>query len=387
MTIAKMLPLATFRNFSGFNRSRLSKSNTANLVTNISIDDELWGLLEYYSEIEEQGFLLFEKRGIKNKAEKRRTFSIFQSFVRQAKSYYEAAKELHFRSSSLLYYYAFLNLVKAHLCLSYPQKISNRIIKHGLKNRILDNRHLKYQYVDLDTSGVFPLFYEHESGIKSPVKSLNVLNLLAYCIYITYQYESGGFGKRKMIPGVFSFVYDGSTKGWALIGIPSFDLASPYKKAFNDFYQYLERVEVPKRSVREVFDIKAREMQSYTFFQGKPEDYLGNGKFLPDPLIRDNVIKCLKDLLYPNYYDDNFDFYLSFPLNRKFQIPMYEHLAIYVVMFFLSGLVRYKPWFLEKMLGSKESWVIEGFVKSCPRSFLQAIISRIIGDDFVIKRR
>src|SRR5260370_29243148 len=73
----------------------------------IDVEKELWSALEYYSEVEEVGLSLLQARGLPQ-PQHQEIFKYLQAFVRQAKSYYNSAKVLHYRSSSLLYYYSFL---------------------------------------------------------------------------------------------------------------------------------------------------------------------------------------------------------------------------------------------------------------------------------------
>src|SRR5260221_14479744 len=122
------LPVA--RSFSGWIRLPVSKRR-ALLFTSIDIERELWTALEYYSEVEEVGLNLIQTKGLQPQSLHPEIFKSFQAFVRQAKSYYSSAKTLHYRSSSLLYYYSFLNLVKGYLLLKDPQRIMGQKVHHG----------------------------------------------------------------------------------------------------------------------------------------------------------------------------------------------------------------------------------------------------------------
>ena len=63
-------------------------------------------------------------------------------------------------------------------------------------------------------------------------------------------------------------------------------------------------------------------------------------------------------------------FLLNAPLNSK-KTAMNEALAIYLAMYYLGSLVRYRPWVLEEMLNTQEAWLVERFVKSAPITFLR----------------
>src|SRR6266566_3355362 len=129
------MPIA--RRFDGWIRLPVSKNRPVMFTSN-DIERELWNTLEYYSEVEEVGLNLIQSRGLQPQSLHQEIFKYFQAFVRQAKTYYGSAKTLHYRSNSLLYYYSFLNLVKAYLLLRDPQRIMGRTaqsVTHGLSYR------------------------------------------------------------------------------------------------------------------------------------------------------------------------------------------------------------------------------------------------------------
>jgi hypothetical protein len=69
------------------------------------------------------------------------------------------------------------------------------------------------------------------------------------------------------------------------------------------------------------------------------------------------------------------------------QLPMREPLAIYAVFYFLSSLVRYNPDFLESLLASRDSWIIERFVQSAHITLLLYMRNLIHGTNFVYTSR
>src|SRR5712692_11248540 len=133
--------LSVARSFSGWIRLPVSNRRVL-LFTGLDIDRELWNALEYYSEVEDVGLNLIQAKGLQPQSLHQEIFKDFQAFVRQAKSYYGSAKALHYRSSSLLYYYSFLNLVKAYILLRDPNRMMGRTARavvHGLSYRSSTN--------------------------------------------------------------------------------------------------------------------------------------------------------------------------------------------------------------------------------------------------------
>jgi len=59
----------------------------------------------------------------------------FRNYLRQAKTYWDAARQVEGSASALLYYYGVLNLAKAELLQSQPDQIVGKHIRHGLSMR------------------------------------------------------------------------------------------------------------------------------------------------------------------------------------------------------------------------------------------------------------
>ncbi len=380
------LKKGTFRKPTGWLRQKISKRNIQGLHTDGQIDDELWILLEYYSEVEEVGQKHLLNQGIP-KRQVKQTFKHFQSFTRQAKTYYLSAKNLHPRSAGLLYYYCFLNLAKALLIQKHPQ-ISKTRTGHGINCLPKDFSKLKTQTVRvLNDGGVFQKLYDLYFGTPIRNQTLNIKELLNYCSDISYQCQIAGMGNGKLEPCLYAHLVNKNDKtGWVLLGIPGFTEVKKYSSSLQDFYKDFEQVEVPEHEAREFFKMNKLNLTNFTFFQGKPFPWMTDN--IPPTLeCHDQMKRTLGKLLQTNYFDNDFDFYLSLPYKINRQLPMDETTAIYLIMFYISNLVRYNPAYLEELLNKEEAWLIESFIKSCPNTFLRSMISRIVEIDYVIGRR
>ncbi len=386
-----MYPLTTGtpRHSSGWLRQRPSKRNIEYLGASGLIDDELWILLEYRSEVEDVGIQFVQQNGIGQRNAKR-IFKEFQSYIRQAKNYYYAAKKLHPRSAGLLYYYCFLNLAKSGLVLTEPS-IAGRKIGHGLSCMPNDFSKLKKQTVKISNSGVFPKLYEWYFGtsVRSG-QSLNLQNLFGYCTDISYQNNVSGFGNTKMLPSFYVVQVDASHNppiGWPLVGISSFNYCLPYKKSFNQFYKNFEKIELPQMVGRELFEVDSSTLTTHTFFQAKKSINWPIANVPPAYESRDLILDSIKHMLSTNYFGNNSDFYISLPYSRNRQISMDETISIYLIMFYISNLVRYNPRYLEGLLNKREAWLIDSFIRTCPLTFLRSMVSRIVNTDYVISSR
>src|SRR5262245_59630523 len=96
------------------------------LTTTVDIAEDIYSALRYYVDVSDVGKKPLLARGISN-IDVDSAFFAMQSFIRQSYAFYKVAREADPRSSPLNYYYAFLNLAKAVLCLEKPALVSRRI--------------------------------------------------------------------------------------------------------------------------------------------------------------------------------------------------------------------------------------------------------------------
>lgn len=380
-----------FRVLDGWLHQRISKKAIVGLGATRSFGDELWSLLEYYSEVEEMGKDFLKSHGISHPATQKKMYSSFQAYIRQAKNYYKSAQSLHYRSSGLLYYYSFLNLTKALLILDNHGLLVDKKIKHGLEYQIKPNKQFDKERITTFTNGVFPMLYKHLINQQLPNKtSLQLKEIFSYCTDVNYQYESGNFGHRKTIPSLASFVtkrQGNNGEAWMIIGIPFFELVEKYPSFVNKILSSYEKIDLPNQIARELFNLDAAAQKRYTFFQDINPKAFPTPNVLPTLELRDNLINTFGGHFSVNYFKENHDFNFSLPYKITRQYILNELIAIYLIMFYISNIVRYKPYYLEDMLTKKEAWLIESFIESCPLTFLRIITSEIMGKDFILESR
>ena len=109
------LPVRTINRF-------LSKNFPAPLrrqiiLSSTLINRELISSFQMYSEVQDLGKDLLK---CYTHQDLRNSFVRFQSYIRQAINFYQAAEALHYRASPLLYYYSFMNFAKAITFLRDP---------------------------------------------------------------------------------------------------------------------------------------------------------------------------------------------------------------------------------------------------------------------------
>ena len=147
-----------------------------------------------------------------------------------------------------------------------------------------------------------------------------------------------------------------------------------------------EPVEIDANIGGEVFHSWNREWTSFHFYQSATTTPWRPNENFNDTVLRNQLIDVLSPNYGVHYFKNEYDFDICLSYGPG-GIPMAEHLAIYAVMFYLSSLVRYRPDYLELMLATRPSWLIETFVVSCSVTFLRLIISRIVGQELILSRR
>ena len=353
--------------------------------TNDTVQNEVFGSLEFISEIEDVGKSFLRSRGQTIAINK--SFSLLQAFIRQSKTFYEAAEVLHYRASSLNYYYSFLNLVKAYITIFEPDFVDKRV-GHGIHLKPGKGALLK-QFVICEKSGVFPKFYQlvTTQSLRKGIP-LKIVDLLGYCTDVTWEYEQAQLGPRRIAQCKFAIVVSEDTNRlFSLLAVLNFDAIRYFKKSLEPFNNNFEEVNLPKDVAREYFNIMGEEKKHYKFFEGKSEYNFGNHDTIPMADMIGDSHTAMKNFFMSNPYEDGFDFLLAAPLRRNLQIPMNEIIAIYLVMFFLGSLVRYRPDYLERIFASKDAWIIERFAKAAPVTFLRYARNLIDGRNFVYVSR
>ena len=380
------------RPFDGWVRLPVSKNKILLLSSDINIERELWSALEYYSEVEEVGLNFIQTKVLQPQNSYQEIFKSFQAFVRQAKSYYGSAKTLHYRSNSLLYYYSFMNLVKAYLLLRDPQIVMRRI-DHGLSYRSTTTRSEFQLEVIRVRKGIFPLFYEAETATDISLASnstLSIINLLNYPSDISYQYQLAGYGNHKILPSVSAAVTDRTiNQSWTIIGIPPLNSLNGFLSLHSNFLHSFQEVGIDYNRISLMFEMSPLDLSGFRFFQDITTIPMLAGNLTLHVHI-EKLINALKPYISFHYFDDNKDFDLLLPYQdatHPTPMPINEALSIYAVMFYLSSLVRYRPDYLEALLSLKPAWLIENFVNSTPETFLRMMVCKIIEKDYIFRRR
>jgi hypothetical protein len=339
------------------------------LHTSDTVRSELIGSLNLYAEVKQIAKELLKKHGHRDLSD---AFLRFQAYIRQARTFFEAAEALPPRASPLNYYYAFMNFAKAYIFLCNPTFVDKNLT-HGLTTSPT-SINLRKQKILVKGNGVFPLFYRQITGTHLASKSsLKLVDMFGYSSDVGYEYEHLRYGRRASFKTKFAIGVNANTKmAFPIIAVLG-TLGRDFDRIRVKLTKTFDQVNLHERYAQKIFNIVNPERQHCEFFESKKEYPVTASDIVPD------VISNMRGLVsYSPFYDD-----VLLVLNKPIRAPklaaMNEVLAIYCCMFFLGSLVRYKPDLLEKMLSTKDAWLIERFTKSVPLTFLRHLRNLIDG--------
>ena len=190
-------------------------------ASDITAETELWLILKSYSEVQIRGLDLLKIQGNSNYA-KLKKWKVFRAFIRQAEIYWEAANKTARRASALLYYYCFLNLVKAFFTLKKPMFYKLEEHLHGLRH-LTSSMMLEVKKNRFEQQ-IFAQYYNQIFGINDKGKipdKLNIDSLFSFTTSISDQVIDSGIGVLRTIPFRLGLAIDTRylKKAWYVLAV------------------------------------------------------------------------------------------------------------------------------------------------------------------------
>jgi hypothetical protein len=331
--------------------------NKYELRCTASIQEEIIASFDFYAEIKDLGKELLKGNQHPNPA---KSFQRFQAYIRQAKTFYETAAILHHRASPLNYYYAFMNLAKALIFVQTPSFVDQNL-RHGIAFTPKQGS-LRNQRVRTMETGVFPSFYAAATKVKLAKSSFKIVDLLSYVSDVEFEYTNLKYGTSSSFRTKLAMCVDANkTNGFPMLAVLMAS-ANNFKSIEKKLTISFDEVVIPSQTLKSLFDVPAEHTTMYRFFEGQQ---------IPINTPMYSTLKGVSDFICQNPFADEFLFTLNCPIRSPRLVAMNEMLAIYVVMFSLGSLVRYRPDFLEGLLSTKDAWILERFIKTAPLTFLR----------------
>lgn len=307
---------------------------------------DLWALLDYII-----------KQFVKYKNSETKEFLL--SLHEQARYFYKAAEQAPVKSQPLLYYYSFLNLTKAYLCITQGAGPDD-VYMHGIEtdvNRDTSIQTAKVKILTMSSSDRISVAYSLMSSLgdqlpfMSPTE-LQIKDCLASCIGIhrtyceTYDEQESFIRLEKPC-----CVRDGRT----------LEFIAKLKVCNDETMPALVAAGFDVRKEGDkFFSHKAIEMPRYHI---RKQDWYDLSSALLSKGLR--------------AYTDGNEYRMYLPLCHI--VPVSSTSVIYAVMFFLGSVTRYHPYFFDSLMDEKEQWLISEFLNTQPNQFLYYLISYMVG--------
>ena len=386
----RIASVSTARKASAFLPLKLDRYPRGELRTSCNPDEEIFAALSFYCDVEEAGKRLVSSlTGFEGK-QCDDTYDLFQAFIRQGYTFFSSARQLHHRASPLFYYYAFLNLAKAFISLRKPDVFAQPL-KHGLTQKYESGDAFDSQRVAVVEPGVFPELYELLTDQKLPRGcSFRIVDLLSYLTDISFEYQDAGFGTPVILPVrsrlLFSQKSEPSSDMWPCLALGNAGKLLKREYSLSKFLESFDEISLGKNECERIFGIMAHDQPTYRFFQSK-KIYRVENERSELPALHEVARAAIKLLFMPNVFSDEEDFHFALPLAEKPSLKMDEFIAGYLIFFYLGSLVRYHPYYLERILRSKEAWIIQRFATSYATTILRHASIYLLGQNRVLSAR
>lgn len=208
--------------------------------------------------------------------------------------------------------------------------------------------------------------------------SLSIVDLLSYVSDVGFEFVQLKYGLPSSFRSKAAICFDAPK----LNTFPLMAIHNPEPKRFKTIEKRLtktfDEVTVPQPVLKQIFDSNAEVSQHFRYFEGKT---------VPVKTPVNVVFASIADYMSPNPFNDDIPFLLNSPIRTPKLSTMNEMHSIYIVMFFLGSLVRYRPDLLENMLSTKDAWILERFIKSAPLTFLRYARNLLDGKYLVFTAR
>lgn len=305
----------------------------------------------------------------------------YRNFLRQALSNFQVALAVENRSALLLYYYAMLNFAKAELLGTHASAVLGPI-GHGLSFSPTKAKTISGDYLTV-RDGVFPLLYEARTGQRIPVGArLPIARLLGHIPEIGEQLETLGAGTSE-VTGILQLIAVDRAAAWVLLAIPPTEALRANRATERYFRRFFREVDPPP-GWRDRFGV-SRRWRSMTFhesvanFPFTPGDEAGKHAAL---VSAGDHTWSVKDVLGLSTIA-MFDAVFSPSLYKTRMFPMPPAMARYLVAFYASSLVRYRPSMFDTQVAPEQAYLFDALARECPVPMLIDTLSALAHEDYL----
>jgi hypothetical protein len=336
----------------------------------------VWRVLRSFEEVPDRGRSLFSG----TLRERNQQYRQMKSYLRQARTYFEAGASTSGSAAALPYYYCALNLAKVEVMVHLPGHIlPGERIGHGLTTRWSKTPRLSADRL-IVRDGVFPLLYRARTGRAFVRQPIPVMKLMRNVPEISYEVERAGANPAAR--GVYHAAVRDETDAWGLLAIPRGHPVLSSQSTMRFLRQPFREIDAPTDPAKTFGLVTSR-------FPAAPCRYFESRTSIP---VRDSrgrirrelfgVVSQLSwDALRPIAEEACLhwsDLIISPSLLASRFAPMPPGMARYAAMYYASEVVRYQPGRFDLAEGGELAWLLEAFVE---QAALPGIISSMCSID------
>lgn len=295
-------------------------------------------------------------------------------FITQAQEFFEAGATLHFSSRPLLYYYSFLNLVKAVMLIrggTLPDRVQHGITDppSNFRRRFrFEGQRVQIEDFARSHAHIFPSFMQFLGDTRRYRFTFLVLDLLKQ-VPSVHRTLIGVTGERENhIPVKFRVMYRRRHGVW---------VRAMFERGDRDVEVTLPHLRKMRRFTRVFTRKELAGNDTFHVFESEPIRAVTNAV---DSAIGRLAKRALTTSVSAVLTNEGYRYYLSTTPPRESLNGIAASLAIF---FYLSSITRYRPDVYGKLVGEDWEWLIGEFLTTQPLQMLYQLTSLAAGVDVV----
>lgn len=295
-------------------------------------------------------------------------------FIIQAEDYFEVGANLHLASRPLLYYYSFLNLVKALLLIrgiNIPDRAYHGIVDPASNYRRrfrFEGQKIQIEAFAKNHSRIFPTFMSFFGDSRKSGCDFLLVDLLKQ-IPSVHRTLIGVTGEiENHAPVRFSVMYNRVHGVW---------IRAYLERDDRDVENTLPQLRRMRRFQRVFTRKESSTESSFHVFETHPIRARTSSVDIAIYRLSKLVMSAAVSSILTN---DGYRYYISTTPPRSTLNSLAASLAVF---FYLSSITRYRPNVFGKLVSADWDWVIGEFVNTQPLQMLYQLTSVAVGVDVV----
>lgn len=367
------------RAYTNWYNSPVRRTGYTNIFTSAEPDDHfLWLMLSRLADIPAEGRALFTG----SLAERNRLYTEFRNYVRQGRTYWDAARATRGSAAALLYYYSVLQLAKAELLQSHPAEITAGRIGHGMSFAASVSASIRGDALTVQ-NGVFRLLMEKRTKVVLPIRQrLPITNLFSLLPEIGMEMSHFGIA-RPVSLFFYQAVASAGAEAWPLLLVRG-SLDDPREPLTRRLLQAFEPLDLDAvANWRTLFAMSTRTpFGDLQVFQAKDvHSVIGpDGSMMADWATASMVSGTHLGDHLSSALNARADGILTHSLYKSKNLVLPLGLARYAAIYYLSSLVRYKPAALDPRGQGQQAWLMDSFTSEVTTGLLANAVEGITGE-------